>query len=68
MDSVDDHDAYMEMWVAETKAYVDQTLLKFLIGCKEKVAFTVPSSLLLIPPLKITSVASGAQLSAFEKS
>ena len=29
MDSLHDHDAYMEKWVAETKAYVDQTLLNF---------------------------------------
>ena len=67
MDSLQDHDAYMAKWAAEMKAYVDHTLLKFLTEHQQKVAFTVPSSLLLIPPLEITSAASGAHLSAFRE-
>ena len=65
MDSLHDHDAYMAKRAAETKAYVDQMLLTFLAERQQKVAFTVPSSLLFIHPLEITSAVSGAQLSAF---
>ena len=67
MDSPQDHDAYMAKWAAEMKAYVDHTFLKFLREHQDKVAFTVPSSLLLIPPLEITSAASGAHLSGFRE-
>ena len=49
------------------KAYVDQALIKFLTERQLKVAFPVPSTALLIPPLEIKSAASGAHLSAFRE-
>ncbi|CAK0811629.1 unnamed protein product, partial [Prorocentrum cordatum] len=49
------------------KEYVDNALLKFLSEKQALVAFKVPASVMLIPPLKISSAASGAHLTSFRE-
>ena len=63
----EDHDACLDAWANKTKAYVDTELLKFLRERQSKVAFQIPSDVMLIPALEITSAASDAQLSSFRE-
>ena len=65
MDS--NHDGFIATWAANTKAQVDKQLLTFLQKHHQKVAFEVPTSVLLIPPLEITSAASDSQLKSFRE-
>ena len=55
------------IWAGQTKAYVDDKLVKFLKERSSKVSFTVPSQVLLIPPLEIKAAASGANLTSFRE-
>ena len=50
MDTQQDRDTCLGNWVAKTTTYVEKSLLKFLSERQSKVAFQIPSSLLLIPP------------------
>ena len=67
MDTQQDHDTCLGNWVAKTTTYVEKSLLKFLSERPTMVAFQIPSSLLLIPPLEINSAASDAHLSSFRE-
>ena len=63
--NTESHEESSTAWASSMKAYVDKTLLEFLMKHQAKVAVPVPQSVLLIPPLEITSAASGAQLQLF---
>ena len=66
MDSFQVQDSYLRVWIVNTKTYVDQMILKCLAARQAKVPFTVPHSVLFIPPLEINnSAASG--VSAFRE-
>ena len=58
---------FLSRWAAETKAYVDDSLVKFLRARSSQVSFPVPSQVLLFPPLEIKTTASGAKLSSFRE-
>ena len=54
-------------WLRGLKTFVDQALVRFLRQNQSEVAFAVPETCHLIPPLAITQAASGAGLSAFRE-
>ena len=54
-------------WAADTKAYVDVQLLKFLKERKSQFSFPVPDNLLLLAALEIKAAASGAKLTSFRE-
>ena len=54
-------------WAADTKAYVDVELLKFLQERKSQMSFPVPSNLLLLAALEITAAASCGNLTSFRE-
>ncbi len=67
MDSVQSQAGHLINWAKGAKEYVDNALLKFLSEKQALVAFKVPASVMLIPPLKISSAASGAHLTSFRE-
>ena len=66
-DTEDGHNELLSQWTKDTKAFVDEALLKILHGHQAKVPFKIPSTVLLIEPLAITSAASGTMLAAFRE-
>ena len=58
---------YLSLWAGETKAYVDDKLVKFLKARSSQVSFPVPSQVLLFPALEIKTAASGAKLTSFRE-
>ena len=57
----------LQDWVRQMKNYVDIALHDFLEKRKSELSFELPAKCALIPPLAITTAASGANLSAFRE-
>ena len=57
----------LQDWVRQMKNYVDIALHDFLEKRKGELSFELPAKCALIPPLAITTAASGANLSAFRE-
>ena len=68
-DTVESHIGYIARRVTQTKAYVDKALLDLLAQHRHQLAFEVPTTAMLIPPLAITGAgpAGGTPLSAFRE-
>ena len=58
---------YVSRWAAQTKAHVDQTLVRFLRERSSKVSFPVQEDVLLFPAWEIQAAASGAKLTSFRE-
>ena len=67
MDTSVDQSHYIRNWAADTKRFVDTTLLAFLRERKDKVSFTVPADVMLISPLQIADAVGGANLNSFRE-
>ena len=66
-ESVDSHSGYISKWASDMKAFVDRALIDFLQKRSSQVHFRVPSSPMLIPPLKINAASGATSLSAFRE-
>ena len=58
---------YVSHWAAQTKAHVDQALVRFLRERSSKVSFPVQEDVLLFPAWEIQAAASGAKLTSFRE-
>ena len=67
MDTSVDQSQYINTWAANTKCWVDRTLLAFLRERPHKVGFTVPADVMLIAPLAITAASGGADSKSFRE-
>ena len=67
MDTSVDQSQYIGTWAANTKFWVDTTLLAFLRERQHKVGFTVPADVMLVAPLAITAACGGADLKGFRE-
>ena len=67
MQSVESQTSYIQQWTTATKSRVDTALMVFLQENQQDLSIQIPSSVMLIPPLAISTSAIGGNLGAFRE-